>query len=65
MTVEKRLTTREAAEYLGLCKQRIATKILQGHYKNASRCECGMTMLIPLSEINADMQIVNRKRKRK
>lgn len=65
MTTEKRLSTREAAEYLGVCKQRVSAKIMQGHYKRVSRCECGLTLMIPLSEVNADMVKKASKRKRK
>ena len=65
MSTEKRLSTREAAEYLGVCKQRIATKILQGHFKRVSRCDCGMSTMIPLAEVSADMLKTSNKRKRK
>ena len=65
MTTEKKLSTREAAEYLGVCKQRIAAKIQQGHYKGVTRCECGMSTMIPLSEVSNDMLKRSTKTKRK
>ena len=62
---EERLSTREAAQYLGVCKQRIAAKIAQGHFNGVSRCECGLTVMIPVSEISADMKASNAKRKKR
>lgn len=51
-----RLTTKQAAAYLGVCKQRINAKIASGHYQGVTRCECGLTTMIPQSEINAEMR---------
>lgn len=62
MTTEPRLSTKDAANYIGVCKQRVSAKIAQGHYMGVSRCECGLTTMIPLSEINRDLARKTRKR---
>lgn len=46
-----RLTTKEAAEYLGVCKQRIDAKLAQGHFPNHGWCECGRSILIPEGDL--------------
>ena len=46
-----RLSTRKAAEAMGVCKQRIDAKVLNGHFRGVSKCECGLTTMIPESEI--------------
>ena len=57
-----RLTTQQVATILGVCRQRVAAKLMQGHFPNAGRCECGHTILIPLSDIEADLaRVENRK----
>jgi hypothetical protein len=65
MTTEERLSTRDAAEYVGLSKQRVSAKIAEGHYKGVSRCECKQTVMIPVSELNRDLAAGTIKRRRK
>lgn len=47
----KRLTTGEAAKYLGITIQRVAKKIKQGHFGDVGWCECGKSQLIPFNKI--------------
>jgi hypothetical protein len=47
----KRFNSREAADLLGVCVQRIHAKIKQGHFPGAHYCECGKGYLIPESDI--------------
>jgi excisionase family DNA binding protein len=51
---KKKLTTAEAAELLGVCKQRIDAKLKQGHFPNHKRCDCGRSILIPAADIELD-----------
>ena len=64
---EPRISTREAAEYLGLSKQRVTAKIAAGHFSGVSPCECGLTTMLPLAEVTREMQTgrVTRNKKRK
>lgn len=48
---KKLFTTKEMAELLGLCQQRITAKIRQGHFPNARPCECGRSIMIPESDL--------------
>lgn len=59
-----RLTTREAAKRLGVCVQRVASRIKQGHFPNHERCECGMTIMIPESDIDSPV-LMDKRRKNK
>lgn len=56
MIKEKRYTTKEAADYLGLCVQRITQKVDQGHFPGAGWCECNRSRLIPLADLKADKE---------
>jgi hypothetical protein len=64
MEEKKRLTTTEVARELGVCKQRVAAKLNQGHYPNASRCECGLSMMIPREDVDLDIKHRGQKGKR-
>lgn len=57
----KRITTNEAAKRLGVCPQRITSKINQGHFPNHGWCECGRSIMIPEADVDAQP----RKRKQK
>jgi hypothetical protein len=59
---EPRLSTREAAELLGVCKQRVNAKLVKGDFSGASRCECGRTDMIPISEIHKYMRQHNKRK---
>lgn len=61
---KKRLTTQEAAKRLGVCPQRIASRIKQGHFPNHEWCECGRSIMIPEADIETP-QTVDKRRKRK
>ena len=52
-----KVSTREAAELLGVCVQRVQAKIKQGHFPGACMCECGRSMLIP----RKDLKLVKRR----
>jgi len=52
--MKKKLTIAEAAELLGVCKQRIDAKLKQGHFPNHKRCECCRSILIPAQDIELD-----------
>lgn len=60
---KQRLTTLEVAKELGVCPQRISAKLNQGHFPNASRCECGRSIMIPKEDV--DLEIKHRGRKKK
>ena len=47
----KKYSTKEAAEILGVCPQRIAAKLKQGHFPGAHNCECGRSILIPEHDV--------------
>lgn len=53
----KRLSTKDVASLIGVCKQRVSIKIRQGHYRDVTKCECGQTNMIPISEVTRDMLI--------
>lgn len=55
--MKKRLTTREAAEKLGVCVQRISAKIQQGHFPGVTNCECGRSIMIPISDIEKAIKL--------
>lgn len=48
----KLYTTKQAAEILGVCEQRIRAKIKQGHFPNAEKRPIKYEWLIPQSDIN-------------
>ncbi len=56
MEKEKRYTTKEAADYLGLCVQRVVQKTEKGHFPGACWCECTRSRLIPLSDLKSDKE---------
>ena len=53
--IVERMSTSEAAQVIGLSKQRVCAKIAEGHYAGVSRCECGLTTMIPVSEVLRDL----------
>ena len=55
-TPVKRVSTKDAAAMSDVCKQRILTKLTLGHYSGASKCECGLSIMIPLTEVMRDMR---------
>lgn len=57
----KRFTVTQVAKMVGLCKQRIQTKIMQGHYPNHGKCECGRSTMIPARDLELP---INSKRKK-
>ena len=59
----KRITTHEAAKRLGVCHQRIASKIRQGHFPTYGWCECGRSLMIPEIEVEAQKKTTKRKNK--
>jgi excisionase family DNA binding protein len=61
--LEPHLSTKEAAELLGVCKQMINAKIARRELAGARRCECGKTDMVPLSEIHRYMREHNRRRR--
>lgn len=64
---KRRLTTREVAKRLGVCYQRVITRVKQGHFPNHARCECGHAILIPEEDIIAASQVaesVDKRRKK-
>lgn len=52
MKSKKRVTVAQAAKYLDVCMQRISAKIKQGHFPNHTWCECGHSILIPVSDLD-------------
>lgn len=56
MSEKPRLTMQEVARELGVCKQRVAAKYNQGHFPNASRCECGHSVMIPREDVDLDIK---------
>lgn len=52
----KNFLPREVARILGVCHQRIAAKLKQGHFPNSYMCECGRSTLIPLEDINKNLK---------
>ena len=58
---KNRLTTHEAAERLGVCPQRISHRLKQGHFPNHERCECGRSIMIPESDLDAPAPVDGRK----
>lgn len=51
------VNAREAAELIGISKQRVFAKIESKHFKGVKRCPCGHCVLIPLSEITRDLSL--------
>lgn len=49
---KENLTTREVAEILGVCQQRVQAKLRDGHFPNAFLCPCERTTLIPRKDLN-------------
>jgi len=47
----KKYSTKEVAEVLGVCHQRISAKLKQGHFPGAHKCECGRSILIPEHDV--------------
>lgn len=47
-----KLTTTKVAKLLNVCQQRISTKITQGHFPSAHRCECGRSILISSDDLS-------------
>lgn len=45
------ITVDEAAKKLKVCKQRIRTKIKDGHFPNVTKCRCGHSYLIPVNDL--------------
>jgi excisionase family DNA binding protein len=60
MKQSPRLTTKTVADYLNVSQRRINAKIAQGHFPHASPCECGMKILIPVTDVVADCKRPNR-----
>ncbi len=56
-----KLRPQEAARYLGVCVQRVHAKLKEGHFPNARWCECGISKLIPVSDLNDDIIKVNKR----
>jgi hypothetical protein len=54
-TQPERISTSDAAGIIGLSKQRVCAKIAAGHYSGVSRCECGLTTMIPVAEVLRDL----------
>ena len=61
---KKRLTTKEVADWLGVCPQRIAAKLTQGHFPHHEWCECGRSILIPEEDMRRpeNRAVINRNR---
>lgn len=55
----KLLTTKEAAEILGVCEQRIRLKLKQGHFPNARPPQ---DWLIPEEDVEANLGVDRRAR---
>lgn len=60
----ERLTTQQAAKELGVCKQRVFSKLQQGHFPGAGVCECGRTIMIPREDIELDVKYRGSKKRR-
>lgn len=48
---EKTYTALQIAKMFGVSKDRIGQKIRRGHFPNSYICECGITRLIPSSDL--------------
>lgn len=53
----KSYTPKQAAEILGITKRRVNKKIEQKHFPHSYWCECGLTQLIPLSDIKKNKKV--------
>jgi Helix-turn-helix domain len=62
---KKRLTTPEVAKRLGVCQQRVMTKVRQGHFPNHEWCECGRSIMIPEEDVTNPKPILDKRRKTK
>lgn len=51
----KKYTTKQAAEILGVCAQRVYAKIEKKHFPNAKKCECGQVYLIPENDLKKEL----------
>jgi hypothetical protein len=47
----KKYLAKDAAKILGVCPQRVAAKLKQGHFPGAHPCECGRSILIPEHDV--------------
>lgn len=52
----QRMSTPKAATLLGVCHQRISVLVNQGRFPNAAPCECGRSIMIPVTDIQAEIK---------
>lgn len=46
------LTVKQAEKILKISERRIRAKIQQGHFPNAMMCSCGVSWIIPVSDLD-------------
>lgn len=57
----QRISTPKAATLLGVCHQRLSALVKQGRFPNAASCECGRSIMIPVTDLQAE---INRRAQR-
>jgi len=62
---KKRLRVPETAKIMGLCVQRIFVKLKRGHFPNHEWCECGKCILIPIEDVNNDLERIKKSKRKK
>lgn len=55
--MKKRISTREVAALMGVCTQNINQKINRGHFPGAARCECGRSIMVPITDVEHEIEI--------
>jgi hypothetical protein len=52
----QRMSTPKAATLLGVCHQRLSALLKQGRFPNATPCECGRSIMIPVTDMQAEIK---------